>query len=562
MKRLISLILGLSMVLALAGCSKEESTTKKPKKTKDTTEETETEEPETEPTEDPETSDSSETEESSSESESDTETSGTTPVNPGTFTISHTLEDLGFYNVATDRVFARPYVDGDHVTMMGVAEYCDDIYCDAIGYDGLIDALDMIYGSTLDAYDTSYETARAKFIEDIRDGQYHLSITNICTTTIYRADSKACSFFMESTSSEEIDSTTVYYNLRSEDGSNIRFDEIVTDRSAFCDFVDSYFRASGELNDFESESIGYLLDAIRGGQEISFLLGYDGIFLPIESSHLFKVPVCMLGDCVNMEFFGNTPESYTLAADATRVIDWDVDEDGTLDKIKLDMTYDEYDAIETMTLWFNNEKAAVPSSFIAEEPVYYDGFYFMHTDSGDYVYVAYYDEDNGTQGYCFRFNGTGFEFGFQYFGRFKGFPYNPDDFVFSSRTDIMGTSDLYYYASLDAQGHPLPDFTYHYKSFYGASKTAVTKVELTDVMVIDGSRNQEGTITIPAGTTLAFQVIDLDTNSIIFSTVEENEEDEIYIELPFELNSSEDTYNIKINGIEQMDLFDGLQFAG
>ncbi|MBO4474014.1 MAG: hypothetical protein J5750_03780 [Clostridiales bacterium] len=561
MKRLISLILGFSMVLALAGCSKEESTTKKPKKPKETTEESETEEPDTEPTEDPET-DPTDTEESTSETSSDTEPSDTTPAAPGTFTIAHTLEDLGFYSLATDRVFARPYVDGDHVTMMGVAEYCDDIYCDADGYDALNDVLDLIYGSTLDAYDTSYDNSRAKFIEDIRDGQYHMSICNICTTTIFRADSKVCSFVMYTTTSEDTSIPPVYYNLRSEDATYIRFDDVVTDRAAFCNFIESYLIASGELEEFKIDAIKDLLAAIRKGEEISFMLGFDGIFIPIESNLYFKVPVFMLSDCVNMEFFGNTPASYTLAADDTRVLEWDIDEDGTFDKIKLDMTYDEYNAIETMTLWFNNEKAAVPSQLISEIPIYYDGFYYMHTASGDFVYVEYYEEDSGTAGYCFEFNGTSFEFAFQFFGRFRGFPYNPEYFSFSTRTDIMGTSDLFFDAEIDANGHPLPGLTYYYKSFYGASKTAMTKVELTDVMVIDASRSELGTITIPAGTTLAFQVIDYDTDSIIFSTVEEDEEEEIYIELPFEVDSSVGSYQCKINGIAQTELFDGLQFAG
>ncbi|MBR5974626.1 MAG: hypothetical protein IK020_05520 [Clostridiales bacterium] len=559
MKKIIAILLSMSMVLALAGCSKEEETTKKPKKTKETTEEedtSDTEEPDTSDTEDPDTSGT--TEESDT---SDTEPSDTNVAVPGGFTVSHTLEDLGFYNVPTDLAFARPYVDGDNTTMMAVAEYCDDYYFDTPGYDGLSESIDDFYGYLLASCDSLYDTSRSKFILDIADGNYHMSVCRICQTTVFRADSEVCSLLVTSMTSEEGEGTAPFLlNYRSKTGEAINFDDVVTDRAAFCDFVDSYLIASPELLDGYKEDISLVLDMIRGGYDIYFTLGFDGIFISIESDKYFKVPVYMLDNCVNMEFFGNTPESYTLVADDTRAIDWDIDGDGLLDKIKLDMTYDEYDAVNTMTLWYNNEKASVPSEMISDVPIYFDTFYFMHVHGADYVYIVYYEESAGSSGYCFELDDTGVSFVCQFEGTFQGFPYNPESFDFGFSSEIMGTSTITGNYTINLDGQPVPDNTFFRKLFYGASRSAVTKADIEGALKLDEDLNVVDTITIPAGTTLYTYVIDFDTMYIIYSTVEEDPDQEFLVAVPFELPA--DSYEVLINGMPQQELFAGLQFAG
>ncbi|MBO4689021.1 MAG: hypothetical protein J5636_10990 [Clostridiales bacterium] len=559
MKRVIACILSLSMVFALAGCTKEETTKKKTKKT--TTEEEETPDTEHPDTSDTEVTDTSETTEASSTSESDTsETSETGTVVPGSFVINHTLENLGFYNIPTDLAFARPYTDGENTTMMAVAEYCDDYYFDTPGYDALSTSLDDFYGYLLESNDSIYETARSKFIQDIADGQYHMSICHICRTTVFRADSTVCSLLVTMLSSENDGTAPFYINFNSMNGEQIKFDDVVTDRAAFCDFVDSYLVASPELLQGDKDSISSTLDIIRNGFEVYFSFGYDGIFVYIESDKYFKVPVYMLADCVNMEYFGNTPESYTLVADDTRVIDWDVDGDSTLDKIKLDITYDEYDAVNTMTLWYNNESASVPSQLISDIPLYYDTFYFMHVNGADYVYIAYYEESAGAAGYCFEIDGSSISFVCSFDGTFHGFPYNPESFDFGFSSEIMGTGTIIGNYTIDQDGHPVPDNTFFSKLFYGASRSAVTKVDIEGALKLDYDLNVTDTITLSAGTTLYTYAIDFDTMYIIYSTVEEDPDEEYFVAVPFELPV--DSYEVLINGMPQQELFAGLQFAG
>ncbi len=566
MKRIISIILGMSMVLALAGCSKKEETTKKKsKKTKVTTEESETEDPETDPTDteetDPTTSETSDTSDTTDTTPSDT----STPAVPGTSTIEHTLEDLGFYNLPTDRAYAVAYTDGSITTMTGVSEYFDDYYFDLTGYDALENALDGIYGGVAVDNDDAYDEAREKFIEDMKDGQYHLTVSRECRTLLFRADSAVTSFLLTTTTSDDVPFEPATYNLRSENGETIGFNDVITDREAFCDFVDSYLVKAPEVNKLLSDEISDILTNIRTGKDIDFTLGFDGIFLFIEQDLYFKVPVHMLADCVNMEFFNNTPEYYTLVSDATNVIEWDVDDDNVPDKLKLEVTYDEYDAFETMTLWFNNESAKVPDDVLSELPGGVDDFYYMHASTGDFVIVNFYDEF-GPGYYCFKIDGQQVSYSCAKDGHFGGFPYNPECFTFCVWTDVFGTSDFYGDFYLDATGQALLDESFVYRSFYGVNNTAVTKVDVEAVKVdISASGDQledVETFTLPAGTVLQYVFLDPYESRIVFSTIEENEEDEIFLKLPLDYEDLPEETVIKIGGMAQTELFDGLRFAG
>ena len=566
MKRIISIILGMSMVLALAGCSKKEETTKKKsKKTKVTTEESETEDPETDPTDteetDPTTSETSDTSDTTDTTPSDT----STPAVPGASTIEHTLEDLGFYNLPTDRAYAVAYTDGSITTMTGVSEYFDDYYFDLTGYDALENALDGIYGGVAVENDDAYDEAREKFIEDMKDGQYHLTVSRECRTLLFRADSAVTSFLLTTTTSDDEPFAPAAYNLRSENGETIGFNDVITDREAFCDFVDSYLVKAPEVNKLLSDEISDILTNIRTGKDVDFTLGFDGIFLFIEQDLYFKVPVHMLADCVNMEFFNNTPEYYTLVSDATNVIEWDVDDDNVPDKLKLEVTYDEYDAFETMTLWFNNESAKVPDDVLSELPGGVDDFYYMHASTGDFVIVNFYDEF-GPGYYCFKIDGQQVSYSCAKDGHFGGFPYNPECFTFCVWTDVFGTSDFYGDFYLDATGQALLDESFVYRSFYGVNSTAVTKVDVEAVKVdISASGDQledVETFTLPAGTVLQYVFLDPYESRIVFSTIEENEEDEILLKLPLDYEDLPEETVIKIGGMAQTELFDGLRFAG
>ena len=566
MKRIISIILGMSMVLALAGCSKKEETTKKKsKKTKVTTEESETEDPETDPTDteetDPTTSETSDTSDTTDITPSDT----STPAVPGASTIEHTLEDLGFYNLPTDRAYAVAYTDGSITTMTGVSEYFDDYYFDLTGYDALENALDGIYGGVAVDNDDAYDEAREKFIEDMKDGQYHLTVSRECRTLLFRADSAVTSFLLTTTTSDDEPFAPATYNLRSENGETIGFNDVITDREAFCDFVDSYLVKAPEVNKLLSDEISDILTNIRTGKDVDFTLGFDGIFLFIEQDLYFKVPVHMLADCVNMEFFNNTPEYYTLVSDATNVIEWDVDDDNVPDKLKLEVTYDEYDAFETMTLWFNNESAKVPDDVLSELPGGVDDFYYMHASTGDFVIVNFYDEF-GPGYYCFKIDGQQVSYSCAKDGHFGGFPYNPECFTFCVWTDVFGTSDFYGDFYLDATGQALLDESFVYRSFYGVNSTAVTKVDVEAVKVdISASGDQledVETFTLPAGTVLQYVFLDPYESRIVFSTIEENEEDEILLKLPLDYEDLPEETVIKIGGMAQTELFDGLRFAG
>ena len=143
MKKIVSVLLTASMVLAMTGCSKAEETTKKKKKTKKTTT---TEETTEESTEDP-TDDQSEvtsditTTESEETSESETEPQDTRPprddlktINlPGGLTVT---DDLEFLPIGRDRIFygygaqnpdpdTRPHLVRTNIIIMTIELYED-----------------------------------------------------------------------------------------------------------------------------------------------------------------------------------------------------------------------------------------------------------------------------------------------------------------------------------------------------------------------------------------------------------------------------------------------------
>lgn len=571
MKKIIAVLLSLSMISALAGCKKKsEETTKKTKKTKETevTEiETEESETETEAT-------SEDTEPSESESSSEPETK------PGTglkdfklstdFMIRNDQKNLDYEIVSTDRAFAAPTSDGRYGMIRKDAGKVQFSPAEIDAHNQLWNSLESESGYLNTVLDEKYDELRPQLVSSVKDGSYSTDTYLYGDIWVYRADTDIFSYAIhQDISSPSLTNTSlISHTYRASDGMEYFFENVVTDRAGFADFFEKFY-SNSKADEYEK---GYAKDFAKDlrdeNKKIEFVVSYDAIYLintSLANPHFFKIPAMYAADYLDVSIFGSTPEYYALVSDAYDSITWDIDGDGALDLISVDYETDEYDALIGATISINGEeKGSVPGDLLSDgDNYYYYGFNLMETDSGFYAYLATSFEEGSSSTFIFHYENGEFVYTkdfvttFGYNDIFGIAPYyDPSRFVVHDSNDIMGTTYVNTTCSvIGNNGLPVKTSDFASKRGIGISQKEITATK------VDENGNPAGTITIPANTAISLIGVDMEKDLGLFKTLEEDENNNTVFQMKVTMT---DGYKISYGDeqIPQDELFLGIHYAG
>ena len=571
MKRLVSSILTLAMVLSLAGCSKKSEETTKKKKEKTETESEETLPPESDTEE---TNESEETEDTteSSEAEESTKASGSNASDIAGYTISPNfsirsdLENLDYSIISDYRAYGFPSPNDD-IEINKLVKRVDMLTVnDADTYSQLWNSLDGIFPSINSDLDDIFDQKLPSYVDNTAAG----SFTVDCKTFVTRADSEVFSF-VTCRNAYDVASdsySTVYrtYNYRSSDAMEYNLNDIVSDRGGFANFFAEYLENALKDDVTSMRRVEYLAGLISDPNEnIPFLLTYDGIYIiDTEDSTfcMFKIPAVYAEDYFDMSLFGATPEYYVLQSDAYDHIIWDVDGDGALDNISVVAEKDEYNSLIGLGISVNGNVEQLPNSELQYFGMGFYGFYLLKTDEGFYVYAEMYTESADTVVEVFKYDGSSFKFQASFTKNLPmmsldGFFYDPANFTVSSDTDIMGSG--YVVDSVSAIGSDgMPVKTIDMGSKY---QIVATKQEIT-VNRINNKGSLDGTATLPENTVFSVIGIDLDTRTLLCEYLDAEKSKNFYFQLQADPAQGDSDWIIRFNGIEQDELFRGYYYAG
>ena len=559
MKKLIATLLSLSLILACAGCSKEEETTKKKKKKTSKTEKTESTE---DPTDDPTEPDDSTTEkptedtdpsESESSTSEDTSSSSTVSPLPTSFSYNHELLPLdiemnreyyayGVEDPNSDEYYGKVVRVGmDYEYFWFIAD-SDELY-------DLESALDEIIFDLEDKYDSKYDELVEQFTASVAKGEYpEYDKTFISRTDITRADSLILSFYVTETSEEENAKATVTtYNYISPTVETISFDDVVTDRAALHDYVATLGDSDLAFNKDQ------VLAQIEDGT-IPFCLSYDGIVLVIPtdiSSQNVKVSAIGHEDMFNMVYFGSTPDSFMFKAAPDDKIFWDIDGDNVTDEITFTYPDDMYNYPAEITFDINGKSTTISGDQVSELEGLFEEAYLAYLDETYYIIVRTTIEDGYSLQFLFR---IGSDLSVEYLDHVDGFfftePYTPEYISLADSSQFIGTGLRYDEYYLDPTSKKI-ERTSPISMRYGSP--LVTK---KDIVATDPVDNSEATL--PAGTTVRLYAVDIEEHIAYFEILHEDPWDSGFFTLSF----TEGEYRYVLDAGEEGDLFSGLFYAG
>ncbi len=552
MKKLISVLLCGSMVLSLAGCSKNEEETRKTKKTKKTTEDTEeTEAP----------SDTTEESDTSSEETESTESETSAPAN--VFKAEESLEMIGM-DYPSQYWDYTPVFDKDTETTSYMFLSIDQLYLeDGTPYDKLETSLERDFAPLIAQTEDQFKKESEVFLNNAKSGHYTDGNKVELSTAIFRSDSQIFSVAVTAAPGmQEGEFRT--YNYRTEDGSTITIDDVILDRGALNALLEQYFAMPGADDDYKTWLTSIENSVIDG--TLPFTLAYDGINIPVFNAGMinydvYKIPVIGHEDIFNMEYFGKTPKYYTLYDDPNRCITWDVNGDGQMDTIKAESEYSqgtgEYGNDEIiLKLEYNDFKLDSKS---AGMKIYSNGLMYsmiMKTDDGFYLYCRMNAIDSFEDTYVFKIDGDKLTY-VDVFMDFMGSRamINPEAFEMFDPCDTLGT-DFFTNEFSVIGNHGMPKKNYPLWTSDAGPVTAKIDIPCSKVSDIDFSK--EGDVTIPAGSFVRPYLYDTDTKRLIVHIVDPDPEKSFLAELDF---GSED-YVMTVNGKDVEDVFYSIMFWG
>ena len=562
MKRAVAVLLTAATVLALAGCSKKEEE-RKPSKTKKTTEETEesTEEPDTSS----ETTDTSDTSDTSETSDTQGLHKNAVKVN-----LDHTLTKLDMSRDVTDHAYGELAKNLDYEHLLEAHEYLCFYTILSDKYNTLNSTLDGIYTNHAARCDEMYGECVAAFPDmqskATADTYWNYDYNYFGSyMSMYRADEQILSFSLNNRIfAEDITSdSTEFYNFKSATGDQIKFDDVVKDRSAFADAilankpkVDS---SSPDWAQKQDKAYTVAAENIKNGEDITFLLypnaiaiydttQFDGVGYDIH----FAVSVLDLGSCVDLSYFGATTKYYSLASDLGFNTKWDFDDDSLLDTLVVEDTSDD-DFGVTIKVTLNGEDLqAQQAPCLQDADSIYDVF-VSYTDSGYYVYVECSMEDPVFTTAVYHLDGNSFTYVGE-MGEFQDFPYDPENVAVLERSDFLGTGTACTLATLTG-ANGIPKQTSDYVEKYGMAST-VEKMVLGKFDA-NGQPTSESN-TVPEGTVVRVKTIDTKHELVIFEALFADASKNF--EFQMVLRNNDYDYDVYFNGKTAYELFKGANF--
>ena len=492
MKRTLSVLLSVSMLLSLVGCSKasEETTKKKKKKKTTSTEVTET----IAPTETPE-----ETTEATTEETTETTTETTTEATEETFAPYDEKGHSKQLHSQTNRTclaYGDVVSDGGYEHMESIRFYQDvidfgnpnfTVLNKIISDDYLVTSAEMTY---------QFQESSKAFVE----GNTPDILGRNIRVDIYRDDSFIFSYVERQSISlgdnSYQDDVYVTHSYLTTTGQEIAFTDVVKDPQLVADAL------TKQLDD-DTEPDEALIASILDGS-CSFVLFYDGIgFFERYSNRAIKVPLFDIETGVDVSYFGHEPENYILDLDNHGEVQYDVNGDGQPNFIKADVILSSQYSMtpEKILLSFDG----VTTDFDPEDcgNMYgewikdYEPAYFLHMDSGYYLYIPCIIENDYVETYVFKLDpDTGsYTYVDMFEPEFSHHPFDVDWVSLVSRFDVMGTCFMSAYYSLN-QSNAIPQiFEHSYENYRTMAKTK------TELPAYDENGNS---ITIPAGKALLF----------------------------------------------------------
>ena len=493
MKKVISVLLSMSMILALAGCKDKEETTKKKKKAKKTTEEIE----ETEDTEEPgdtEESDPEDDPKGKSSVPDDTKNTGNTSSDDQTQAIFTVTHDLANYDVKLGRMYncygAVDETDPDKTVDSIVMEFyfLDPVLAPDKIHKPVQTVVRGKYDEVCDYFWADLET----FVENEKNHGVLNSAFMGTKVKSFRGDGKVISFRIDTEhSNANYDFTTEYYNFDSQSGELLKFSDIVKDPQLLANYFErtSHHDADEVLEELKSA-------------DPKFGITCNGI---VVCGHF--IPVIGNEDAFNLEYFNATPDyDYSIWSDCFSRIEWDIDDDGRIDKVDVNYVPDfSNGSIESVIVTWNGQEFEFGKSEIAtlkdagfESEETGLNMKLFYTYYGCYLYV---DITNNTQEHVLIFSLSDGKVTFcdsmlvnQVLTDWAG-----DDLTFGNYISELGGILAVQDYELDSKGH----LTKVSKNTYCESSAFVTKVDITG-QKLNGRGEYIGETTIAAGTKIAF----------------------------------------------------------
>ncbi|MBP5416593.1 MAG: hypothetical protein J6Y58_03610 [Clostridiales bacterium] len=568
MKRSIAVLLTAAMILSLAGCSKKnEKETSRTKRTKDTTETEETEAPGTEES----SSESEQSTGSESESESSSDTSGLgKPSGSVPVELDHSLSLLLLSEDVTDRAYGELIKNLTYPNMMSVHEYVSSYSVLSDKYDALNKKLSDIHSIHKNACDKEYDELIKEFPEFQKianednyymfSSNYFGSYMNLC-----RADSSVTSFSVVDTliSTDLSSSSEAFYNLKSGTGEEIKFDDIVTDRSAFADAILASIPATdANTNNWlktQYEAVKVAAENIRTNNDVAFLMYPNAIYISdtvmLDGQNkdiAFNVSVLDLPNCVKLEYFGATTKYYSIVQDVGNSFKWDFDGDGVLDTLTVnDVSDDDYGI--TLDITLNDKKMTLPDIPELQEADTIAQVWVSYTDSGYYLFVEGAMEDPVNLTYVFHINNDSIEH-VGVMGEIKSFPVDPEHVIVMRRSDLLGTNHVDIPSTLIGfNGVPAQT-----SEFIGKYGLGVTNEKMVLGKFTPDGKPTNQSVTVPAGTTVRILGINTKQELVTFEAVFPDESKNFQFQMV--LRNNDYDYDVYFNGKSAYELFKGANY--
>jgi hypothetical protein len=343
MKKIVAVILMSAFLLSSSACAKKAETTETLVETKKT-ETTESKNHETskiesidEPTEETPASSSEETtiemtEETTEETSKPTRKGDPnwkpTPLDSISIDASHKNLDISLDPVSHNFSAKDPGTDDEIVRIS--CEYLKCIVNDK-GFEELQKTLDGIVASEGERYEKLYAQKVSELKESFPSAGESLIALFDDAIYIKRADDQIVSFMFSSW--ENVDysynSSEKYYNIESKTGKIISFDDVVKDKDALYNYLESFIYSEDYVSEYDLQRLNETFAMINDGT-IDFQINYDGIYF-----NGYFVSAVNCPECFNMGYFFNVPDSYIISEDESGTISWDINGDGKVETISM-----------------------------------------------------------------------------------------------------------------------------------------------------------------------------------------------------------------------------------
>ena len=541
MKKLVAVLLGLSMILS-AGCNKDKDGGKESKNSTDASDPSET---------DPDA----------------TETSAVPAAAPVEVECKNDLERIPydedytfggtFYpkEITEDDWESDPEGDYRWIKVDGASLEWNTVTIEDPKYDKLQAAIDELQNARLEERRAEYD----EMCEELkkRDPADYNGINEIYNVgiTVYRADSKVFCLSFDYGTAINIDSQT---------GKIITLSDVVKDKAAFEELLTRYafeLRYTGmDDNTVYDKDLADIRHEQIEKETLEFVLDYDGmtIFMDDNGMMLYtegeiKISAMTNPEIFHMEYFGHAPQYYTLRPNQNGMFYWDFDEDGKLDYLGTEKTWD-----DSWNFGFSDLIAGQylgPEVPYAESTVYTE-FNFLQADDGKYIYVYDRVASLGSDLKLKAIPDADMSNAIGFYSMVE----DPAGYLQYDMIDLLGYRDLERHcAMLGGNGQPTTDPLYY------SQETDEQLKSLVDIkgVTIDIETRQTGEeVTVPKGSLYDIIEYDDETKMLLFRITPPGAADtseDYYVQMEFLRYMDQDSDDWKrggtLSGIDQYDAF-------